>query len=132
MPGNNSILSVNNNWIKKAELFDACCYLVDLFCGVGGLTHGLVRGGIKVTAGIDIITGKAFWILQTIDPATGVMRHADAGYEIALDCARENGLRLPGILGEGDIKEVPKQLIEIANSGGGHDNITVALARVEP
>jgi len=32
------------------------------------------------------------------DPATGVMRHADAGYEIALDCARENGLDLPGIL----------------------------------
>ena len=33
------------------------------------------------------------------DPATGVMRHADAGYDIALDCAREHGLRLPGILG---------------------------------
>ena len=33
------------------------------------------------------------------DPATGVMRHADAGYEDALDCARENGLNLPGILG---------------------------------
>ncbi len=33
------------------------------------------------------------------DPATGVMRHADAGYDIALDCAREKGLRLPGILG---------------------------------
>jgi urocanate hydratase len=33
------------------------------------------------------------------DPATGVMRHADAGYEIALDCAREKGLKLPGILG---------------------------------
>ncbi|HSF95453.1 MAG TPA: urocanate hydratase [Thermohalobaculum sp.] len=32
------------------------------------------------------------------DPATGVMRHADAGYDIALDCAREHGLRLPGIL----------------------------------
>ncbi len=32
------------------------------------------------------------------DPATGVMRHADAGYEIALDCAQEKGLRLPGIL----------------------------------
>jgi urocanate hydratase len=32
------------------------------------------------------------------DPATGVMRHADAGYEIAQDCARENGLNLPGIL----------------------------------
>ena len=33
------------------------------------------------------------------DPATGVMRHADAGYEIAQDCAREKGLKLPGILG---------------------------------
>jgi len=33
------------------------------------------------------------------DPATGVMRHADAGYPLALDCAREKGLRLPGILG---------------------------------
>jgi len=32
------------------------------------------------------------------DPATGVMRHADAGYDAALDCARENGLTLPGIL----------------------------------
>ncbi|RBI87581.1 urocanate hydratase [Rhodosalinus halophilus] len=33
------------------------------------------------------------------DPATGVMRHADAGYDDALACAREHGLRLPGILG---------------------------------
>ena len=33
------------------------------------------------------------------DPATGVMRHADAGYEIAVDCAREHHLDLPGILG---------------------------------
>ena len=32
------------------------------------------------------------------DPATGVMRHADAGYEDAIDCAREKGLQLPGIL----------------------------------
>ena len=32
------------------------------------------------------------------DPATGVMRHADAGYEIARDWAEQQGLRLPGIL----------------------------------
>ena len=32
------------------------------------------------------------------DPATGVMRHADAGYDAALECAREQGLNLPGIL----------------------------------
>jgi urocanate hydratase len=29
------------------------------------------------------------------DPASGVMRHADAGYDIAIDCAREMGLDLP-------------------------------------
>ncbi|MGE0723555.1 MAG: urocanate hydratase [Alphaproteobacteria bacterium] len=29
------------------------------------------------------------------DPASGVMRHADAGYEIAIDSARRNGLKLP-------------------------------------
>jgi len=33
------------------------------------------------------------------DPATGVMRHADAGYDIVLDCAREHQLNLPGITG---------------------------------
>ena len=33
------------------------------------------------------------------DPATGVMRHADAGYGDALECARQHGLDLPGILG---------------------------------
>ena len=33
------------------------------------------------------------------DPASGVWRHADAGYEEELDCARVNKLRLPGILG---------------------------------
>jgi urocanate hydratase len=33
------------------------------------------------------------------DPATGVMRHADAGYEEAIACARDQGLNLPGIGG---------------------------------
>jgi urocanate hydratase len=33
----------------------------------------------------------------TNDPATGVMRHADAGYDIAIECAREQGLKLPMI-----------------------------------
>jgi urocanate hydratase len=38
--------------------------------------------------------GRVLWN----DPASGVWRHADAGYEIALDCAREHGLNLPAIL----------------------------------
>jgi urocanate hydratase len=29
------------------------------------------------------------------DPGTGVMRHADAGYDIAIECAKEQGLKLP-------------------------------------
>ena len=32
------------------------------------------------------------------DPGTGVMRHADAGYEIAIDCAKEEGLDLPMLM----------------------------------
>ncbi|MYA07437.1 MAG: urocanate hydratase [Holophagales bacterium] len=35
------------------------------------------------------------------DPATGVMRHADAGYEDAIECAREQGLNLPMVPGAG-------------------------------
>ena len=31
------------------------------------------------------------------DPATGVMRHADAGYDLARDCARAKGLDLPSL-----------------------------------
>ncbi len=34
------------------------------------------------------------------DPATGVMRHADAGYEDAVECARSHGLVLPGVTAE--------------------------------
>jgi urocanate hydratase len=35
--------------------------------------------------------GRVLWN----DPGTGVMRHADAGYTSAIDCAREQGLDLP-------------------------------------
>ncbi|WEK51560.1 MAG: urocanate hydratase [Candidatus Kaistia colombiensis] len=42
----------------------------------------------------DVRLARVLWN----DPATGVMRHADAGYEIAIDCAREQGLNLPAIL----------------------------------
>ncbi|HUJ59286.1 MAG TPA: cyclic nucleotide-binding domain-containing protein [Kofleriaceae bacterium] len=37
---------------------------------------------------------------------------------------------LPRQLAEGDIKEVPKKLIEVANTGGGHDNITAVVVRI--
>jgi PPM family protein phosphatase len=37
---------------------------------------------------------------------------------------------LPKQLADGDIKEVPKKLVDHANSGGGHDNITAVVIRV--
>jgi len=37
--------------------------------------------------------GRVLWN----DPASGVMRHADAGYDIAIDCARQHDLDLPGL-----------------------------------
>ncbi len=46
------------------------------------------------TADADRRLDRVLWN----DPATGVMRHADAGYEDALECAQENGLNLPGIM----------------------------------
>nr|WP_294846635.1 urocanate hydratase [uncultured Sphingomonas sp.] len=39
--------------------------------------------------------GRVLWN----DPGTGVMRHADAGYEIAIDCSKEQGLDLPMVNG---------------------------------
>jgi urocanate hydratase len=57
------------------------------------------HAGVVICAdGTDDAAARLARVLWN-DPATGVMRHADAGYEIALDCAREKGLDLPGILG---------------------------------
>ena len=47
------------------------------------------------TEGADRKLERVLWN----DPASGVWRHADAGYEDAVACAEEHGLRLPTILG---------------------------------
>jgi len=66
------------------------------------LHHGGGVGiGYSQHAGVVIVadgTPEAAKRLERVlwnDPATGVMRHADAGYETAIDCAREQGLNLP-------------------------------------
>jgi urocanate hydratase len=51
---------------------------------------------VVVADGSDAAAEKLERVLTT-DPGTGVMRHADAGYEEALDAAREHGLDLPSI-----------------------------------
>jgi urocanate hydratase len=64
---------------------------------------GGVGMGYSQHAGIVIVadgTREAARRLERVlwnDPATGVMRHADAGYSAAVECARERGLDLPSI-----------------------------------
>jgi urocanate hydratase len=61
--------------------------------GIGYSQHS---GMVVVADGTDDAARRLERVLWN-DPATGVMRHADAGYQIAKDCAREQGLKLPGI-----------------------------------
>jgi urocanate hydratase len=51
-------------------------------------------GQVIVADGSDDAARRLERVLWN-DPGTGVMRHADAGYEEAIACAREQGLDLP-------------------------------------
>ncbi len=66
----------------------------------GGVGMGFSQhaGMVIVCDGTEAAAARIARVLWN-DPATGVMRHADAGYEIALSVAREKKLDLPGILG---------------------------------
>jgi urocanate hydratase len=61
--------------------------------GIGNSIHA---GMVVLADGTDAATGRLERVLTT-DPGTGVMRHADAGYEEALAAAREAGLDLPSV-----------------------------------
>ncbi|WP_252176301.1 urocanate hydratase [Endozoicomonas sp. 4G] len=68
---------------------------VSLHHGGGvGMGYSQHAGVVIVADGTDQAREKLSRVLWN-DPATGVMRHADAGYDIARDCARENDLHLP-------------------------------------
>jgi urocanate hydratase len=71
---------------------------VSLHHGGGvGMGYSQHAGMVIVADGTPAAARRLERVLWN-DPATGVMRHADAGYESALDCAREQGLDLPAIL----------------------------------
>lgn len=61
--------------------------------GIGYSQHS---GMVIVADGTDE-AAKRLQNVLTNDPGTGVMRHADAGYDIAIECAKEKGLKLPMI-----------------------------------
>ena len=64
--------------------------------GIGYSQHA---GMVIVADGTEEAARRLERVLWN-DPASGVMRHADAGYDIAIACAREHGLKLPGIAGD--------------------------------
>ncbi|HEX3123734.1 MAG TPA: urocanate hydratase [Rhodanobacteraceae bacterium] len=59
--------------------------------GMGYSQHSGVVIVCDGSAAADKRIARVLWN----DPGTGVMRHADAGYEIAVKCAKEQGLKLP-------------------------------------
>jgi urocanate hydratase len=59
--------------------------------GIGFSQHAGLVIVCDGTAEADKRIARVLWN----DPATGVMRHADAGYAAAIECAREHGLHLP-------------------------------------
>jgi urocanate hydratase len=65
----------------------------------GGVGMGFSQhaGVVIVCDGTDAAAKRVGRVLWN-DPATGVMRHADAGYDIAIEAAKKHGLDLPGIL----------------------------------
>jgi len=64
----------------------------------GGVGMGFSQhsGVVVVCDGSEAAAKRIGRVLRN-DPGTGVMRHADAGYEIAVDCAHQQGLDLPMI-----------------------------------
>ncbi|HEX9890471.1 MAG TPA: urocanate hydratase, partial [Actinomycetota bacterium] len=59
-----------------------------------GIGYSIHAGMVVVADGTEDAAGRLERVLTT-DPGTGVMRHADAGYDEAIQVARDRGVRLP-------------------------------------
>jgi urocanate hydratase len=80
--------------------------LLNTACGAGwvsvhhgggvGIGYSLHAGMVVVADGSDEAERRLGMVLNS-DPATGVIRHVDAGYEEAVRCAEERGVSVPGL-----------------------------------
>jgi urocanate hydratase len=78
--------------------------LINTSCGAGwvsvhhgggvGIGYSLHAGMVAVADGSDE-AGRRLQMVLTSDPATGVIRHVDAGYDEAIHCANERGVNVP-------------------------------------
>jgi urocanate hydratase len=80
--------------------------LINTSCGAGWVSvhHGGGVGiGYSLHAGMVVVADgsaeaeRRLGLVLTSDPATGVIRHVDAGYEEAVRCAEERGVAVPGL-----------------------------------
>ena len=86
--------------LLNAMLNTACgASWVSIHHGGGvGIGYSLHAGMVCVADGTEMADRRLERVL-TADPGTGVMRHADAGYDIAIETANERGVDLPMITG---------------------------------
>ena len=86
--------------LLNAMLNTACgASWVSLHHGGGvGIGYSIHSGMVVVADGTESGARRVTRVL-TADPGTGVMRHADAGYEVAVQTANERGIDLPSING---------------------------------
>ena len=86
--------------LLNAMLNTACgASWVSLHHGGGvGIGYSIHSGMVIVADGTES-GGRRLARVLTADPGTGVMRHADAGYDLAIRTARERGVDLPMITG---------------------------------
>jgi urocanate hydratase len=85
------------DWPLLNALLNTACGAswVSLHHGGGvGIGYSIHAGMVAVADGSDAGDRRLARVL-TADPGTGVMRHADAGYELALETARSRGIDLP-------------------------------------
>ncbi len=62
----------------------------------GGVGIGLsIHAGMVIVADGTAAMARRLERVLTVDPGIGVVRHADAGYEEAIDCARRNKIKMP-------------------------------------
>src|SRR5438094_326776 len=106
--GNNIRQEAKNAGVKNAFDYPGFvpAYVRPLFCASGatwvsfhhgggvGMGYSQHAGQVIVCDGTDAAARRIECVLWN-DPASGVMRHADAGYEAALACARAQSLDLP-------------------------------------
>ena len=87
------------DWPLLNALLNTACGAswVSIHHGGGvGIGYSIHAGMVTVAAGTDAAERRLQRVL-TADPGTGVMRHADAGYDDALETARRHGIDLPMI-----------------------------------